>query len=156
LEVVIVVVAAAFVSLLTSMAGVSGAFLLWSQHFSKGKGLVEHGTGIVKVLKVDKRVECEFLGHVYSFNAISVVATSFAVGIIGGAYGIGGGAPLAPVYASVFSLPIYTTAGAILPTAFISSTFGVVSYYAMGHPPNWPLGLSLGVGGLVGMCQREY
>jgi len=118
---------------------------------TRRSGLVKRGAGKVKVLKVGKRVEYEFLGHVYSFNAIAVVATSFAVGIVGGAYGIGGGALLAPIYAGVFRLPIYTTAGATLLTTFISSVFGVVSYYVMGHPPNWPLGLSLGVGGLIGM-----
>jgi len=118
---------------------------------ARRRDLAEHGAGKVKVLRVGKRVEYEFLSHVYSFNAIAVATTSFAVGIVGGAYGIGGGALLAPIYAGIFRLPIYTTAGATLLTTFISSVFGVVSYYVMGHPPNWPLGLSLGVGGLIGM-----
>ena len=88
MDVVIAIVAAVFVSLFTSMVGVSGAFLL-----------------------------LPFQVSVLGFTSPADIHH-------------GGGHP---------------------PYGIISSVFGVVSRYAMGHSPNWPLGLSLGIGGLIGM-----
>lgn len=38
----------------------------------------------------------------------------FIVGIVGGIYGIGGGAIVAPFLVTFFGLPVYTVAGATL------------------------------------------
>jgi len=116
-----------------------------------GGGASECGAGRVRVLRVGRRVEYEFLGRVYSLSAAKAAAVSFVVGVVGGAYGVGGGSLLAPIYTGVFRLPVYTTAGVTLFATFTSSIFGVASYCAVGHPPDWPLGLSLGVGGFAGM-----
>jgi hypothetical protein len=82
------------------------------------------------------------------------------VGIIGGAYGMGGGAIIAPFCVALFRLPVYTVAGAALLGTFVSSVFGVLYYslaeYIVGDPsfsiqPDWLLGALFGVGGFAGM-----
>jgi hypothetical protein len=79
------------------------------------------------------------------------------IGIIGGIYGIGGGALIVPFCVSVLGLPIYTVAGATLFGTFIASISGVLFYcfFAMGQgqtfPPYWLIGGLLGLGGLLGM-----
>jgi len=115
-----------------------------------------------------KRVEYEFYGERFSFNAPGVLALSLAVGLVGGTYGIGGGAIIAPFLVTVFGLPVYTVAGAALLGTFLTSIVGVAFYsliaplYAASNlavAPDWLLGGLFGLGGLVGMylgarCQK--
>ena len=83
---------------------------------------------------------------------------SLLVGIIGGAYGIGGSAIIAPLLVGFFGLPVYTVAGAALLGNFITSVAGVLFYQAiapfyptMSVAPDWLLGLLFGIGGFGGM-----
>jgi hypothetical protein len=102
----------------------------------------------------------EFYGETFSFNTITLFALSFAVGIIGGTYGIGGGAIIAPFLIAIFGLPVYTIAGATLLGTFLTSIAGVIFYtiiaplYAhtgLAIGPDWRLGALFGIGGLLGM-----
>ncbi|MEM3658439.1 MAG: sulfite exporter TauE/SafE family protein [Candidatus Hadarchaeum sp.] len=116
----------------------------------KKRGLPEEA--VVRTRKVSlSRIEYEFWGEIFSFNVPSLFLVSFAIGIIGGIYGIGGGAILSPILASIFGLPTYTIAGATLLGTFLTSVFGIASYYAINYPPNWAIGISLGIGGFFGM-----
>src|SRR5208337_2078089 len=57
----------------------------------------------VKTISVSVRqVEYEFWGQRFSFNCMGMFLMAFIVGIIGGAYGIGGGAIIAPFCVVVF------------------------------------------------------
>jgi len=82
---------------------------------------------------------------------------AFVVGIIGGTYGIGGGAIIAPFCVAVFHLPVYTVAGAALLGTFITSVAGVFFYSVipvttgMVVSPDWLLGILFGAGGFAGM-----
>jgi len=120
-----------------------------------------------KVLECSLRcVSYEFYGERYSVSAPGIFALSLVVGVIGGVYGIGGGAIIAPFFVSVFGLPVYTVAGAALMGTFVTSVFGVAFYQAIApfYPelsvaPDWALGLLFGVGGMAGMylgarCQK--
>jgi uncharacterized membrane protein YfcA len=102
----------------------------------------------------------EFYGETFSFNPVTLFALSFAVGIIGGTYGIGGGAIIAPFLIAIFGLPVYTIAGAALLGTFLTSIAGVIFYtiiaplYAhtgLAIVPDWRLGVLFGIGGLLGM-----
>lgn len=93
----------------------------------------------------------EFWGEEFSFSTIGLLLLSFVVGIIGGAYGIGGGAIIAPFIVAVFGLPIYIIAGATLMATFLTSVVGVVYYTHLGYPPNWIVGILFGIGGFFGM-----
>jgi len=113
---------------------------------------------VVKTISVSlKKVEYEFWGERFSFNTLGVFALAFIVGIIGGAYGIGGGAIIAPFCVAFFHLPIYTIAGATLMGTFITSVAGALFFsvlpatQGMSPMPDWPLGILFGVGGFIGM-----
>ena len=70
----------------------------------------------------------EFSGQTYSASIPFIFAMSLAVGIVGGAYGIGGGAIIAPFFVSICGLHIHTVAGAALLGTFVTSVAGVVFY----------------------------
>jgi uncharacterized membrane protein YfcA len=102
----------------------------------------------------------EFYGERFSFNTMTLFALAFAVGIVGGVYGVGGGAIIAPFLVSFFHLPIYTIAGATLFGTFLTSIGGAL-FYALIAPvyantgvmiaPDWMLGALFGAGGFLGM-----
>ena len=92
---------------------------------------------------------------------------SLIVGLVGGVYGIGGGAIMAPCLVSFFGLPVHAVAGASLFATFLTSVAGV-SFYSLLAPlypglavaPDWRLGILLGLGGMAGMylgarCQKH-
>jgi uncharacterized membrane protein YfcA len=102
----------------------------------------------------------DFYGETFSFNPITLFTLTFVVGIIGGTYGIGGGAIIAPFLIAIFDLPVYTIAGAALLGTFLTSIAGVVFYtviapfYAhtgLSIAPDWMLGGLFGAGGFLGM-----
>lgn len=103
------------------------------------------------------RVEYEFWGQRFSFSTVGMFILAFIVGIIGGTYGIGGGAIIAPFCVAVFHLPVYTVAGAALLGTFITSVAGVFFYSVipakagMVVAPDWLLGFLFGAGGFAGM-----
>ena len=101
-----------------------------------------------------------FYGETFSFNTIALFVFTFAVGIVGGTYGVGGGAIMAPFLIAFFGLPVYTIAGASLLGAFLTSVAGVIfytiiaptyAYTGLTIKPDWMLGALFGAGGLFGM-----
>jgi uncharacterized membrane protein YfcA len=75
-----------------------------------------------------RRVTYEFYGEKFDVPVVGVFSLSLIVGIVGGIYGIGGGAIIAPFFVSFFGLPIYTVAGAALMGTFMVSVAGVIFY----------------------------
>ena len=104
-----------------------------------------------------KKVEYEFWGERFSFHTLGMFSMAFVVGIIGGAYGIGGGAIIAPFCVAFFHLPIYTIAGATLMGTYITSAAGALFFSVIpatngiSPMPDWPLGILFGAGGFIGM-----
>ena len=107
-----------------------------------------------------KSISYNFKGELCQASTIGILSLCFVVGIVGGAYGIGGGAIVAPFLVAVFGLPVYTTAGATLLGTFVTSIAGVIIYailasvYAdsgLAITPDWMLGLSFGIGGALGI-----
>jgi len=94
----------------------------------------------------------------YTFSLIPIVLVSLIVGVIGGAYGIGGGALMAPFLISVMNLPVYIVSGASLCSTWVSSivaalfyAFGPLSSATSKASPDWFLGSLFGFGGLIGI-----
>ena len=84
-----------------------------------------------------------------------LVVLAAVVGCVGGIYGIGGGAILAPVLIGSGRKPS-EVAPAALASTFVTSAGGVITFTILSlHQhisvaPDWPTGIALGVGGLVG------
>lgn len=106
-----------------------------------------------------KRIEYDFRTERYGFNPLAVLLLGLAVGLVGGIYGVGGGAIVAPFLIANLGLPVYTIAGAALLSTFATSIAGVTFFellsqtsVAAGVPvrPDWALGALFGVGGLAG------
>jgi len=125
------------------------------------KGRVASGLppeAVVKTISAGlKKVEYEFWGERFAFSTPAMFFLAFVVGIIGGTYGIGGGAIIAPFCVAVFHLPVYTVAGAALMGTFLTSALGVFFYSiipaktGMVTSPDWLLGFLFGAGGFVGI-----
>lgn len=107
-----------------------------------------------------KEASYDFLGEHYSASTWGIMLLSFIVGIIGGTYGIGGGAIIAPFFVTFFKLPVHTIAGAALFGTFITSIAGVVFYMTIAPfyshtgmviQPDWFLGAMFGIGGFAGI-----
>ncbi|HOA82883.1 MAG TPA: sulfite exporter TauE/SafE family protein [Thermodesulfovibrio thiophilus] len=103
-----------------------------------------------------RKTEYEFWGERFSFSTIWVFIVSFIIGIIGGTYGIGGGAIMSPFLVTFFKLPVHSIAGATLMGTATASVFGVLYYAIMPSggvqtTPDWLLGLLFGLGGMVGI-----
>jgi len=133
------------------------AFEMRKEHHAKiAAGLP--ADAVVRTISVSlQKVEYEFWGERFSFNTLGMFALAFAVGIIGGAYGIGGGAIIAPFCVAFFQLPVYTIAGATLTGTLITSVAGALFFSVLpatrgvSPMPDWPLGVLFGVGGFAGM-----
>lgn len=112
------------------------------------------------------RLGYKFYGEQFDISFLGIFFLSFIVGIVGGIYGIGGGAIIAPFLVTYFGLPVYTIAGAALMGTFVTSIAGVVFYQAiapfypsMSVAPDWFLGILFGLGGMAGIylgarCQK--
>ncbi len=134
--------------------------------FSKKEHKATAGTTDGTVFKISNTslslhsLEFTFDGIQHRVNTFSIICLSLVVGLIGGIYGIGGGAIIAPFFVTIYKLPVHTVAGASLMGTFITSATGVVffqllatSSFAAGQiiVPDYRLGLLFGIGGAVGM-----
>lgn len=151
-----------------------GTRLAWDTNKGKGEAALvkkgqNPGTGMcVTGTKFSLScVEYCFAGETYTFCPMWVFLLTFIVGIVGGVYGIGGGAIVAPFFVAIFKMPVYTVAGAALMGTCITSVAGVLVYQLLDLylnsqttvAPDWLLGSLFGVGGFIGMylgarCQK--
>ncbi|MFI5494555.1 TSUP family transporter [Actinoplanes sp. NPDC051859] len=85
----------------------------------------------------------------------AITRLSFAVGVAGGIYGIGGGSILGPILVGR-GMPVAVVAPAALASTFVTSIAGAAAYVvlALGAEgsigPVWAIGLACGIGGLIG------
>ncbi len=100
----------------------------------------------------------QFQNGDYCVPVLGLFSLSLVVGLVGGIYGIGGGAIIVPFLVSVFKLPVHSVAGAALMGTCVTSSASVLFYQILAsyHPessvaPDWFLGALFGLGGLVGM-----
>ncbi len=121
-----------------------------------GQGRLPPGAVISTRLFTLTRVEYTFLRETFSFSPAMMFILSLVVGVVGGIYGIGGGAIISAFVVAVLRLPVYTIAGACLFGTFVTSVAGVVTFELLGLSagpvarPDWALGSLFGLGGLVG------
>jgi len=88
---------------------------------------------------------------------LPIFAIALVIGVIGGAYGIGGGSIMAPVLVAIFCMSVHNVAGAALFGTLVTSVAGVALYQFLPAPPgietrpDWALGILFGLGGAAGM-----
>jgi uncharacterized protein len=164
-----------FVGSVLLYVGLRLLFEIWkeiskSRELGKNHANAKNGTGInglfaklpaqskIKTISFSlKSLEYEFCGKRYSFKTTRMLLLTYFVGIVGGAYGIGGGSIIAPLCVAIFGLPVYTVAGAALLGTFLTSIAGVFFYsmvpvkQGISTSPDWLLGILFGIGGFVGM-----
>lgn len=109
---------------------------------------------------------CSYDGQEYTCTTGRLVLLSVVIGIIGGVYGVGGGAIIAPFLVGFFRLPVHIIGGSTLLATFATSLWGSLLFYffAPFYPslhvsPDWKLGFLLGIGGALGIycgarCQK--
>lgn len=103
------------------------------------------------------RASFSFGEQVFLFSVPAMFLLALVVGVIGGTYGIGGGAIIAPFCVALFGLPVHAIAGAAIAGTLFTSVAGVALYSLLPAPagmatqPDWALGLLLGLGGFAGM-----
>jgi uncharacterized membrane protein YfcA len=111
------------------------------------------------------RMGFDFQAQRVEFSLAAIVILALVVGVIGGIYGIGGGAIIAPFCVAFLNIPVHTVAGAAIFGTFATSIAGVAIYSLVPFyngqpaPPDWLLGILFGLGGLLGMylgatCQK--
>ncbi len=118
----------------------------------------------VRVLECTwRRLVFSFREHEYRPPLWGIFVLSLVVGVLGGIYGVGGGAILAPFFVAVLGLPVHAVAGAALLGTFVTSAAGALFYQAASHfnafglapalavAPDWQLGALFGLGGMAGM-----
>src|SRR5579872_3297002 len=130
-----------------------GVRLLNDTRHPKLPGRVSPGARIKAVTASVREIAFEFEGRAYSFRPSTLAAVSLVVGVVGGIYGVGGGAMIAPFAMTVLGLPAYTVAGAALFGTLLTSVAGVGFFELIGGSsgrPDWALGFLFGAGGLAG------
>lgn len=136
----------------------------------KGKKSAPLPTGDKRIALTSQsggRISLIFQDTEYSIAKPRLILLSLVVGLVGGIYGIGGGAIMAPFLVSFFGLPVYIVAGATLMATAMTSLAGVLCYAAlapfvpsMAVAPDVRLGIVIGLGGMLGMylgakCQKR-
>ncbi len=116
-----------------------------------GEKIINGSLGLSKSV-----IACE--KNTYIFSTPLIFFVSMGVGTLGGAYGIGGGAIMAPFCISVLGLPVYLVSGAALFSTWVTSILAAI-FYSLGPlssshtntSPDWLLGILFGLGGMVGI-----
>jgi len=94
-------------------------------------------------------------GHSFDLSCPVLVLIAAVVGCVGGIYGIGGGSIIAPILIGA-GRPAAQVAPAALASTLVTSVAGVVTFSILSAQthgsvaPDWPTGIALGVGGLLG------
>lgn len=127
------------------------------QSVKDSKGSAAAGQVTVREFSM-KQISYEFAGETYTTSTMTIFVMSLVVGVVGGVYGIGGGAIVAPFFVSICGLPVYTVAGAALMGTLVTSVAGVTFYQILAAfhagqsiAPDWGLGILFGLGGMCGM-----
>ncbi len=126
---------------------------------SPSSGTGKGSSGVTTITHFNlRRLEFSFYDESFDVSLPGLFFLSLVVGMIGGIYGIGGGAIIAPFLVTFFRLPVYIVAGASLMGTFVTSIAGVIFYQAIAplYPhlsvaPDWLLGILFGIGGMAGM-----
>ncbi len=113
---------------------------------------------VTNVVLSKRTLAYDFAGGQYRVGVLPLSFTSFCVGIVGGAYGIGGGALIAPFLVGIFRLPIHSLGAATLFSTLVTAASAMVAAFLfsgilpnLAIAPDLTVGVLLGIGGVLGM-----
>jgi hypothetical protein len=86
---------------------------------------------------------------VYGYNVPSALAIGFAVGLVSGLFGIGGGSLFVPAMVLLFRYPPHVATATSMFVIFLSSIFGSVTHWLNGEADGFAV-LALAPGALIG------
>lgn len=137
-------------------AGIVLSYIGIRMLFGKGKKGMAKGGSCKVLTHTRSKFIFSWAGNEYHVHFAGIFTLSLVVGLIGGIYGVGGGAIMSPFLITFFELPVYVIAGATLFTTFLTSVAGVAffslfNFYGQNLSPDWLLGCILGLGGMAGM-----
>jgi len=107
-----------------------------------------------------RRLTYRLDGAVHQLSTPRLLALCTGIGLVSGAYGVGGGALLSPFLVASFRQPVKAVSGATLISTFLVSIMGVLLYYILSLfyagakipvQPDWLLGGLFGLGGIAGI-----
>lgn len=133
-------------------------YLAWRMWIDwRREGAAGSPVGAVRLLAANwRQVRFAYAEAEHAFSVLPMLVLSFGVGVIGTAYGIGGGSFMVPLCLAIWRLPLHAIAGATLTATFLTSAIALAAYSWLPAPagvavrPDWALGLAFGVGGLAG------
>jgi uncharacterized membrane protein YfcA len=147
-----------FVGAVLVLLGLVVAARAWARSNTFGDDGAANGR--LRVIEVNwRRLRYRFGERTHSLALPGAWLFSLAIGVVGGAYGVGGGVFTSAYLIGACGLPVYTTAGATLLATFAASCAGVAGFTlaawtgGTGAPPvapDWSLALAMGLGGLIG------
>lgn len=147
-----------FVGVVLVLLGLVVVGRAWARRKEAGGG--EGGSGGLRVIALNwRRLRYRFGEQTHSLGLPGAWLFSLVIGVVGGAYGVGGGIFTSAYLIGACGLPVYTTAGATLLATFAASCAGAAGFMlaawtggAAAPPiaPDWSLALAMGLGGLLG------
>lgn len=132
------------------------AYLAWRLLADRHRGGAAPVAGVRLLAWNRSEIHFAYGDHQHRFGLPSMLAFSFLVGVVGTAYGIGGGSFIVPLCLAWYRLPVHAIAGATLAATFLTSVFALAAYTWMPAPadvatrPDWALGIAFGMGGMAG------
>ncbi|HUC92280.1 MAG TPA: sulfite exporter TauE/SafE family protein [Paenibacillus sp.] len=94
-------------------------------------------------------VDAQGVEHEYGFSMLPGLLIGFAVGLVSGLFGIGGGSLFVPVMVLLFRFPPHVATATSMFVIFLSSILGTGVHAAMGET-DWLLVLALAPGAWIG------
>jgi uncharacterized membrane protein YfcA len=82
-------------------------------------------------------------------NSVWITLVGFAAGLLGGAFGVGGGILIVPALVLLLKQPYQTAIGTSLVVIIPIAAAGAFRHYSLGNT-NIPLALAMAVGGVIG------
>jgi uncharacterized membrane protein YfcA len=108
----------------------------------------------IKPLKFNWRIQRSFTDangtrHDYGYSVLPALVIGFAVGIISGLFGIGGGSLFVPAMVLIFRYPPHIATATSMFVIFLSAIMGSVTHITLGEVDGWMV-LGLAPSALVG------
>lgn len=106
--------------------------------------------GVKNITVTEKAISFEYASKQYQCNPWSPWLAGFSIAVIASIFGVGGGFLLVPYLASILGIPMFIIPATAALAVFISGTISVANYLRMGSEIDYPILITLIIGGIIG------